>query len=50
MADCNETLRELYLYLDGQLTDEDRAHIAQHLEDQLGTLWQSMPDPGMVGA
>ncbi|MCB0962766.1 MAG: mycothiol system anti-sigma-R factor [Acidimicrobiales bacterium] len=33
MADCNETLRELYLYLDGQLTDEDRAHIAQHLDD-----------------
>ena len=33
MADCNETLRELYLYLDGQLTDEDRTHIQQHLDD-----------------
>jgi mycothiol system anti-sigma-R factor len=33
MADCNETLRELYLYLDGQLTDEDRVHIQQHLDD-----------------
>ena len=33
MSDCNETLRELYLFLDGQLTDEDRAHIQQHLDD-----------------
>ena len=33
MADCNDTLRELYLYLDGQLTDEDRVHIQQHLDD-----------------
>ncbi|MCU1372509.1 MAG: anti-sigma factor [Ilumatobacteraceae bacterium] len=33
MADCNETLRELYLYLDGQLTDDDRVHIQQHLDD-----------------
>ncbi|MCB0971681.1 MAG: mycothiol system anti-sigma-R factor, partial [Acidimicrobiales bacterium] len=33
MADCNETLRELYLFLDGQLTEEDRAHIVQHLDD-----------------
>ena len=32
MADCNETLRELYLYLDGQLTDDDRVHILQHLD------------------
>jgi mycothiol system anti-sigma-R factor len=31
--DCNETLRELYLYLDGQLTDDDRVHIQQHLDD-----------------
>lgn len=31
--DCNETLRELYLYLDGQLTEEDRVHIQQHLDD-----------------
>jgi len=33
MADCNETLRELYLYLDGQLTEDDRVHIQQHLDD-----------------
>ena len=33
MEDCNETLRELYLYLDGQLTDDDRVHIEQHLDD-----------------
>lgn len=33
MADCNETLRELYLYLDGELTDEDREHIQHHLDD-----------------
>lgn len=31
--DCNETLRELYLYLDGQLTEDDRHHIEQHLND-----------------
>ena len=31
--DCNETLRELYLYLDGQLTEDDRLHIEQHLND-----------------
>lgn len=33
MADCSETLRELYYYLDGELTDGDRAHIEQHLND-----------------
>ncbi|MFN8017078.1 MAG: mycothiol system anti-sigma-R factor [Acidimicrobiales bacterium] len=33
MSDCNETLRELYLFLDGQLTEDDRAHIQQHLDD-----------------
>jgi mycothiol system anti-sigma-R factor len=33
MHDCNETLRELYLYLDGQLTEDDRVHIQQHLDD-----------------
>ena len=32
MSDCNETLQELYLYLDGQLTDNDRAHILHHLD------------------
>jgi mycothiol system anti-sigma-R factor len=33
MEDCNETLRELYLFLDGQLTEADRAHIQAHLDD-----------------
>ncbi len=33
MADCNETLRELYEYLDGELTDADRTHIQHHLDD-----------------
>ena len=33
MADCNETLRELYQYLDGELTDEDKRHIQGHLDD-----------------
>ena len=33
MSDCNETLREIYLFLDGQLTEDDRAHIQQHLDD-----------------
>lgn len=33
MSDCNETLRELYLFLDGELTDSDREHIRQHLDD-----------------
>ena len=33
MADCNETLRELYEYLDGELTDADRTHIQHHLAD-----------------
>lgn len=33
MADCNETLQEIYQYLDGELTQHDRDHIAQHLHD-----------------
>ncbi len=33
MSDCNETLRELYGYLDGELSDADRAHIQGHLDD-----------------
>jgi len=33
MDDCSETLRELYGYLDGELTDEGRAHIRAHLDD-----------------
>ena len=31
--DCNQTLRELYQFLDGQLTDDDRLHIQRHLDD-----------------
>ena len=31
--DCNETLRELYGFLDGQLSDDDREHIRHHLDD-----------------
>jgi len=33
VADCNETLRELYQFLDGELTDGDREHIRRHLDD-----------------
>jgi mycothiol system anti-sigma-R factor len=33
MADCNDTLRELYGYLDGEITDADREHIRHHLDD-----------------
>ena len=32
MADCNETLRELNAFLDGELPDEVRTHIHLHLE------------------
>ena len=32
MADCEETLRELELYLDGELSTHDLAHIRSHLE------------------
>ena len=31
--DCTETLHELYHFLDGELTDDKRARIEQHLED-----------------
>ncbi len=33
MEDCSETLRELYQYIDGELTDSDRQHIQAHLDD-----------------
>lgn len=33
MSDCNETLRELYQFLDGALTDNDRHQIQRHLDD-----------------
>jgi mycothiol system anti-sigma-R factor len=31
MADCKQTLRELDAYLDGEISDEARGHIHQHL-------------------
>lgn len=33
IEDCNETLQELYRFLDGDLTDEAREHIRLHLDD-----------------
>ena len=38
MADCNETLRELDAYLDGELPDEVRFHIHDHLDGCLDCL------------
>lgn len=32
MADCEETLRELDRFLDGELSDHAKAHIHHHLE------------------
>jgi mycothiol system anti-sigma-R factor len=32
-GDCSETLHELYHFLDGELTDDKRHRIRQHLED-----------------
>ena len=32
-VDCNETIERLYHYLDGELTDERRRDIKQHLDD-----------------
>jgi mycothiol system anti-sigma-R factor len=33
IEDCNDTLRELYSFLDGELTDEAREYIRHHLDD-----------------
>lgn len=33
MTDCNDVLRELYEFLDGELTPERRAHVEHHLND-----------------
>jgi mycothiol system anti-sigma-R factor len=38
MADCNETIRELDAYLDGELPDEVRAHIHGHLDECMDCL------------
>ena len=35
-ANCDEALEELYLYLDGELTEERRVTIRTHLEDCSG--------------
>ena len=32
-GDCNESLAELYTFLDGELTDDKRVEIRQHLDD-----------------
>jgi len=32
-VDCNETIERLYHYLDGELTDERRHEIEQHLDE-----------------
>lgn len=32
-GNCEDALHELYGYIDGELTDETRAAIGQHLED-----------------
>ncbi len=32
-VDCNETIERLYHYLDGELTDERRAEIQEHLDE-----------------
>lgn len=32
-VDCNEAIRQLYVYLDGELTDERRREISVHLDD-----------------
>ena len=31
--DCDETIERLYVYLDGELTDERREEIRRHLDD-----------------
>jgi mycothiol system anti-sigma-R factor len=38
MADCEETLRELYTYLDGELPTDSEHTVAAHLEGCLDCL------------
>jgi mycothiol system anti-sigma-R factor len=38
MADCNETIRELDSFLDGELPDDVRAHIHDHLDSCMDCL------------
>lgn len=35
MPDCNQTLRELQLFLDGELSDEESRHVLGHLDECL---------------
>jgi len=35
MSDCNETLTELQRFLDGELDEDERAHVLAHLDDCL---------------
>ena len=35
MADCNQTLRELQLFLDGELSASESAHVIGHLDECL---------------
>jgi mycothiol system anti-sigma-R factor len=32
-GDCNDSLAELYTFLDGELTDDKRVEIRRHLDD-----------------
>lgn len=32
-SDCNDSLRELYTFLDGELTDDKRATISRHIDE-----------------
>jgi len=33
MGDCNDSLAQLYTFLDGELTDDKRVDIRKHLDD-----------------
>lgn len=32
-SDCNDSLRELYTFLDGELTDDKRTTITRHIDE-----------------
>ena len=38
MADCEETLRELEAFLDGELSADDLAHVRSHIDGCLDCL------------
>ncbi|MDQ1424719.1 MAG: hypothetical protein QOD72_2217 [Acidimicrobiaceae bacterium] len=38
MSDCDEILRELYTFLDGEITPESKAEIRKHLDGCLNCL------------